>query len=471
VGEIDEDGREDLVVAEGINDNPGNCCLHIYSGSGFAELKTVGVYPVIQGNAYNFEYGDICIGDFDGDRHNEIAFSGDCGAGGYFRTVIADDFRHGYNWFATSWSKSISWAACFLPITKTLEIDGDGQDEILAERAVLGIDASGNLVQKIASLTVQSCRNAVDVGDVTGDGRDEVIAVEYGNHDIYVEGYNPNKTWTTLRIFSNTARNPTLCTANLDDDSPVVRYTGEHELLFSDPTVIAVLACPPYHGNSGQNIDDCGTTFGKSTGTGVEETTSTGFSVGFSVGCEHGDPLGLAKALFKVTVESSMDWIASESVAIEKAIAYASGPDEDKVIFTAIPFDVYYYEVLSSPNPTGVGSRVCISMPREMQTLSVARPFYNDNNGDKPDIGSTVLSHSIGDISTYPTLQEKNALTGAGGLESDLASVGVGSGSVNLTVRAAAPHSRSARPWKPKSAWGASPWGLRRASATGSNIP
>jgi hypothetical protein len=230
----------------------------------------------------------------------------------------------------------------------------------------------------------------------------------------------------------------TLCLANVDDDSPIVEYTGQRELLFSDPTVIAVLACPPYHGGTGQDVAGCGTTFGRSTASGVEETESTGFSAGFSVGYEYEDPFGISKSSFKTTVENSMDWISSTSREVEKYVAYTSGPDEDKVIFTAVPFDVYYYTVISSPNPGEVGKNLSINIPREIQTLSVSRTFYNENNGDNPDIGAQVLGHAIGKVWSYPAPWERDAfLTGCApdGLESDETTVGVGSGYQTIGIR------------------------------------
>ena len=135
-----------------------------------------------------------------------------------------------------------------------------------------------------------------------------------------------------------------------------------------------------------------------------------------------------------MTVEESMDWISSQSSEIEKYIAYSSGPDEDKVIFTAIPFDVYYYTVVSSPDPSEIGKPMTINIPREMQTLSVSRTFYNTKNGDKPDIDGQVLNHTIGNVWSYPSLLERNALLTNDGLYSIDSPVDVGSGSITVGI-------------------------------------
>jgi hypothetical protein len=221
---------------------------------------------------------------------------------------------------------------------------------------------------------------------------------------------------------------------NVDDDSPILEYRGEHELLFGDPTVLAVLAAPPYHEGVDQNIEACGTTFGRTTSTGVESSSSIGFSVGFSIGYEWEDIFGISKVSFKMTTTQAWSWMSSSSMEVSRSIAYNGGPDEDKVIFTAVPFDVYYYTILTSPNPEDVGNIMSVNVPREMQTLSVEREFYNSNNGDAPDVDETVLRHVIGDVDSYASPSERDALLEEWGLVSGESPVGVGSGSITVTV-------------------------------------
>jgi hypothetical protein len=78
-----------------------------------------------------------------------------------------------------------------------------------------------------------------------------------------------------------------------------------------------------------------------------------------------------------------------------------------------------------------------INVPREMQTLSVSRTFYNERNGDNPDIDARVFGHTIGSVGSYPTAAERTALLAGGGLCCSTAppTVGVGSGSTTLGIR------------------------------------
>ena len=107
------------------------------------------------------------------------------------------------------------------------------------------------------------------------------------------------------------------------------------------------------------------------------------------------------------------------------------------MIFTAIPFDVYYYTVVSSPDPSEVGNTLSINVPRMVQTLSVSRIFYNERNGQNPDIDTQVFGHTIGSVWSYPSAADRTALLANGGLccSTPAPTVGVGSGSTTLGIR------------------------------------
>ena len=62
------------------------------------------------------------------------------------------------------------------------------------------------------------------------------------------------------------------------------------------------------------------------------------------------------------------------------------------------------------------------------------REFYNENNGDGADITPEVMGHDIGSVWSYPSKGDKEALIAEGGLQSDLATVGAGAGSVVLGI-------------------------------------
>jgi hypothetical protein len=156
-------------------------------------------------------------------------------------------------------------------------------------------------------------------------------------------------------------------------------------------------------------VENSVSTFGKTTGTTVEEETAIGFSTGFSVGYEANFGI-FGSSEFTLTVEQSLDFTSSHSTKIEKYNSYTSGPGEDKVVFTTVPFDVYYYTTVSSPASEDVGRTVSINIPREIQTLASSIGFFNEHNGHALDVDENVFPHSPGDVWSYPSADDKNRI-------------------------------------------------------------
>ena len=441
-GELDGDGRDEFIVT--YQDGSYAYC-DIFDGDLSAPRlradEVLHARGLDGGHTYR-AHADVRMADIDGDGLDEIVFLGDRRDYDAWNVTARDDARH-----ELAWLPLFYWAAeddCLARGFAVMDYDGDGREnEIFASFALVRYDPGEGTVSTIHALLpgtppfmVCASPGIVNVwgGDVDGDGADELLY--YWDGAFRVDGRNATGGYANERVITGGGYDASsrIAAANIDDDSPVLAYRGEHELLFTDPTPLAVLGCPPYHDGIGQNVEGSGTTFGRSTAAGVEEATSMGVSVGFSIGYEASDPFGIASASFKVTFEQAFDWSSTRGVEVEKSIAYTSGPDEDKVIFTAVPFDVYYYDIVSSPVPEEVGTVMSINVPRELQTLSVSREFYNANNGEFPDIDASVLRHTIGDVSSYPTRADRDALLADGGLYSIATPVGVGSGSIAVTV-------------------------------------
>lgn len=220
---------------------------------------------------------------------------------------------------------------------------------------------------------------------------------------------------------------------DFDGDSIAVEFI-ESEILFSNPHPIAVLAANPFW----SGVDMGGeTSFGTTTGSEVEQEKSIGFNVGFSVGYETEGPFDLWSASVKASFESSFDWTATSSVSIEESYTYST-ESEDKVIFTAIPYDVYYYRVIKAPEEDMVGTVLTVNLPRKPVTLPVERNYYNSHNGGAMDIDSSLLSHSVGDPLSYPDSTEADSLIANGGGQgiksTSMLTVGQSSGSTSIEM-------------------------------------
>jgi hypothetical protein len=238
------------------------------------------------------------------------------------------------------------------------------------------------------------------MGDVTGDRKDDVVMFGGGGRiQIYYYDGGQYKRYIKTLSWSN---QETGCLPNVDNDSFILWDTGQRELLFSDPEVIAVLASPPYY--EGINDDgDGGTSFGYSKGSGGSDTHSGGFSVGMSVGYEFKDPFGFGDVEFEASMKNSFSWAQSNSTEINESWGWNTPTSQDLVIFTAIPFDVYYYEVLKAPasgdaDAAKVKDVMTINVPRKVRTYHHELSYYNSV---VPEAYRVTVNHTLGDPSSY----------------------------------------------------------------------
>ena len=246
------------------------------------------------------------------------------------------------------------------------------------------------------------------MGDVNKDNRDDIVYIPFDSKSIVIRYVEDDGSMATETINLDSVSYPTLCLPNVDNDSAVVRYTG-HELLFTDPIIVAVLASPPYW--SGINENGLGgTCFGYVEGHATGTESSQGFSTSLSIGTSFSLPFNLGDASLKNTVESSMNWGTSTTHEITESWGYSTSVGTDKVIFTSIPFDVYHYEILSSPVSSQTGQTLTVNVPRAPGKYHQSVEYYNAHNGDGYDIGAGVLVHTKGNPKSYLDKSERDQL-------------------------------------------------------------
>src|SRR5262249_34905936 len=151
---------------------------------------------------------------------------------------------------------------------------------------------------------------------------------------------------------------------NLDDDTAVLSYASAvHELVFTQPILIAALAAAPCYTAAavGQNLDGCATQFGTAVSSEVTEEDTVSVHASASVGINvDGGVLTQSELEIKATVTATASWISSQSYALTKSIVFTNAGQEDTVIFTTIPYDVYRYTVISHPDPELVGTEIVV---------------------------------------------------------------------------------------------------------------
>ena len=179
------------------------------------------------------------------------------------------------------------------------------------------------------------------------------------------------------------------------------------------------------------------TSFGTTTSTSNSQRSTIGFKVGVSFGYEAEGLFDLYDFSVKTSFESAFDWTATKSTTIEESYNYTTN-DKDLVVFTTVPYDVYYYKVIQAPDTRILGSTITVNLPRKPITLPVERGFYNAHNGSAPDIDSSILSHTVGNPLSYPKKEDASVLIASNGgeglISSKMMTVGEGPGSTSIQM-------------------------------------
>jgi hypothetical protein len=449
-GDCDGDGKDELIVG--------------LEGGSFAIYDSSMSSPLLNPEFTNpgvCSFTEGVFGDFDGDNIDEIAV---------VQVDISDNsitlMSYSFNEdtltmvagpeelslkliFPLPWSIDIgvhgwSYSSGVHPLPQALDLDGDGSYELSVGAAVFNnvLESFGSENRARFELPASTDDEILAhkcIGDVNGDAREDIIChtwldhtglgtpVEllsaYGTTEIQdwdqvnalenAEYINRNTGSTRYQALSNTS----LAVGNFDDDSDRVRYTG-HELQFTNPIVIATLASAPYYrdiaaSDDSYNFQSWQTTFGKTTASSATDTSKVGFSIGSTVEVEQGiNVFGVEVASFKASSSFSKNtsWEWSTTSSISKSITYTCNGGEDRVIFTAVPMDIYSYEIVGSSDPADLWQKLYIKLPRDYSTYTVTKAFFNGNNGDLTDLPDEVLPHTKGDPSTYPNTAAKNTL-------------------------------------------------------------
>ncbi len=287
---------------------------------------------------------------------------------------------------------------------------------------------------------------ALEAGDVNGDGREDLVTFRAGYDELsvfsgYVNALNEPDVYRSaileLEMDDDTYGtafgrpvNPQILALSADIANDGSDSSGaladvqvldfdRHFLDFTEPLVLVAMAAPPCVRRIGQNTDACTTTWGKAESTGAEGEHAATFTAGVSVGVQYeasggtgvlNTKLGSFEA--KLALSRSASRVHNESYQVTKSISFETGPMEDSVVFTSIPYDTYVYTMRSTTFDTSEGSPTFhIGLPRDAVVRMATARYYNANTTDSAlKIDESVFSHRVGDLDSYPTVQERDTL-------------------------------------------------------------
>ena len=198
-------------------------------------------------------------------------------------------------------------------------------------------------------------------------------------------------------------RDPVLLLPNVDDDGITLSLEpGNHRFVYTRPIIHAVLAAAPWSEGIGQNVgaSDTTLTFVGSKGKGED----LGFTVTASawLGMSLQSDLAQSGIEIKATQTHSLSRFVSKDYEVTESVTYGTGSNEDRVVFTTLPVDIYEYVIRSHPNPAFIGKTVFVNLPREPITTHTSVEYYNEHVVEGAlQIGTNVLGHQVGDHLSY----------------------------------------------------------------------
>jgi len=450
IGDVNFNGKNEIVAvysmdASNIDSDP-NARFYIYKDTTFA-LEKDGDIRYNNDNLNKLFTANVALGDIDGDSKIEIVFAGRTYGDSNCGIIVFkyNETEKDYKYFTrannedvisnVSESKTDYYSSRMFSIA-CADLRGERKDLIIFGNEVIEYGAKtagGNsvLFEPYGNVALfndnehQIYADQIVIGnfDQNQYGKEQIVCLETSKssspeklYKISV-GSSGNIERTCLKDKLDTLGTyPIVAAGNVDNDSPILEYTGKHEVGFSTPIILAVLASPPYYSSVDYagNQSFAATQYGQAKGKEIEKTNSVGFSVGVSFGYEFelsvfGIKFGGVE--FNLAIENSFEWAFSKSVSIEKSYGIITPGGEDAVLFSAIPYDIYYYKVISSPFSKDIGKEISINVPREPMILPCELGFYNKNNGDGVDIDSTILSHKIGEPFSYPSQDKLDKLS------------------------------------------------------------
>jgi hypothetical protein len=227
VGDITGDGKADIVAVEKQSNGQYRYMLGTSSGGGISNWSYM-----LTGMSYPEK---IALGDFTGDGKDDIIAVESAGSGTY-RYMLGVGASGG----VSSWTSLLTGMSrpTFLSLG---DVTGDGKDDLVAVeneagsgtyRYMLGKSLGTGVSWGFTSLTKMSGPWQMDVGDFTGDGKADVVAVEHvsGSTFRYMRGTSNGSdfsSWGQLMGGMGTAYHMRLADVNGEGKTDVVSVESE----------------------------------------------------------------------------------------------------------------------------------------------------------------------------------------------------------------------------------------------------
>lgn len=265
-------------------------------------------------------------------------------------------------------------------------------------------------------------------GDTNKDGRDEVFVCEGRSDKLTVTQYEKpkdkapkkGKSWT---FTWDDSHRPVIALGDMDGDNMKVRFTGEVKTVTPNPVVMLVMAAPPVKKGINQSYGSSCTSYAHQTSSGSSKSSSLGLSLGATISYKSSGFLVEKETSLSLEYQfrKTKTTTRNESYGYGFQVCEASpgGTSKGSVVYYSQTYDLYKYEVLAHTDEnwdSKTDQYISIDDPnygtyRYFQTVE----YFNQNNGDAPDIDSDTLGQTPGDPGTYDDRGEMEQKVGQSG--------------------------------------------------------
>lgn len=289
------DGKKQFVVTDGTYKVPG-AQYFVFGGSSASEFASGAIRHPTLGT---YQIANVAAGDLDGDKKDDLVFAGriadDNDDTDYYTISTASwDIKTNRLIFKKAFDRSNDFniythflipVVCFNPEGAMVS----AKDKVFVLEKVLSYDAATDQFSTYAGTSdvdVAYYDQAI-AADVNQDGKEELVMLPKNSKVIQISGCDSSGNFRKLAEAGTGTRGDytSLAAVDIRGNSAVLEFKNR-ELKFTKPTVLAVLASPPYYTNAVDpgNLSNYGTSFGtSSSSTSGSFSVNASFSVGMSV--------------------------------------------------------------------------------------------------------------------------------------------------------------------------------------------
>lgn len=197
---------------------------------------------------------------------------------------------------------------------------------------------------------------------------------------------------------------------DVDLDTTIIKYTGNHYLKYSDPKIHAVIAAAPYFDDvervSGYDYAWQNTTsYSKMQGDGESKYVAVDLEAGFWLQQEFTS--GGGKAVFEEAAMVTLEWQDADTWTTQNTLTFETSGNEDAVAFFSTPIECYEYDIYT-PNANGKYDVETTVISRAFESVyqTISLDYYESIRKDfstLPAIAGEILKSTPGDPASYPS--------------------------------------------------------------------